>query len=72
MRSTLCLNALHCRICVIGMRTCFKHPHLKGDAMILLMWQDDVVGVARYIDACLERVHTLAGPTVGDQTSDQP
>ena len=25
LRSTLCLSALPCRICVIGMRFCFKH-----------------------------------------------
>ena len=23
--NSLCLSALHCRICVIGMRTCFTH-----------------------------------------------
>ena len=27
---------------------------------------------ARFIDACLERVYTSAGPPVGDQASDQP
>ena len=25
-------------------------------AMILFMWQDDIIGVARYVEACLERV----------------
>ena len=44
----------------------------QGDAMILFMWQDDIIGVARFIDACLERVYTSAGPPVGDQASDQP
>ena len=29
MENTLCLSALHCRICVIGMRTCFKHLKLE-------------------------------------------
>ena len=48
----------------------FQAPH--GDAMILFMWQDDIIGVARFIDACLERVYTSAGPPVGDQASDQP
>ena len=48
----------------------FKAPH--GDAMILFMWQDDIVGVARFIDACLERVYTSPGPPVEDQASDQP
>ena len=28
--------------------------------MILFMWQDDIIGVARFIDACLERVYTSA------------
>ena len=32
--------------------------------MILFMWQDDIIGVARFIDAYLERVyvHQLALP----------
>ena len=39
--------------------------------MIVFMWQDDIIGVARFIlkafiDACFERVYTLAGPPVGD------
>ena len=45
-------------------------PH--GDAMIFLMWQDDMIGVARFIDTCLKKVYTSAGPPVGDQASDQP
>ena len=44
----------------------------EGDAMILFMWQDDIIGVARYIDACSERVYTSAGHPVGDQASDRP
>ena len=40
--------------------------------MIFFMWQDDIMGVARFIAACLERVDTSAGPPVGDQASDQP
>ena len=39
-------------------------------AMILFMWQDDIIGAARFIDARLERVSTSAGPPVGDQASD--
>ena len=50
--------------------TCFRR--LRCDAMTLFMWQDDIIGVARFIDACLERVYTSAGPPVGDQASDQP
>ena len=48
----------------------FEAP--QGDAMILFMWQDDIIGVARFIDACLERVSTSTGPPVEDQASDQP
>ena len=48
----------------------FQAP--QGHAMILFMWQDDIIGVARFIDACLERVYTSAGPPMGDQASDQP
>ena len=46
----------------------FQAP--QNDAMILFMWQDDIIGVARFTDACLERVSTLAGPPMGDQASD--
>ena len=46
MRSILCLSALHCRICVIGMTNLFQAP--QGDAMILFMWQDDIIGVAQH------------------------
>ena len=51
----------------------FQAP--QGDAMILFSWQDDIIGVARFIDACLKTVYTAAssaGPPVGDQASDQP
>ena len=33
--------------------------------MILFMWQNDIIGVAHLIDACLGRVYTSAGPPVG-------
>jgi hypothetical protein len=48
----------------------FQAPHC--DAMSLLMWQDDIIGIARFIDVCLERVYISAGPPVGDQASDRP
>ena len=48
----------------------FQAP--QSDAMILFMWQDDIIGLAPFIDACLERVSTSAGPSAGDQASDQP
>ena len=37
----------------------FQAP--QGDGMILFRWQDDIIGVARFIDTCLERVYTSAG-----------
>ena len=44
-----------------------KRPHLfdsaQTDAMVLFMWQDDMIGVVRFIDECLERIL---------YTSDQP
>ena len=40
--------------------------------MFLFMWQDEIIGVAQFIDACLGRVYTSAGPSVGNQASDQP
>ena len=48
----------------------FQAP--QCDAMSRFMWQDDIIGVARFIDARLERVYTSTGPPVGDQASDQP
>jgi hypothetical protein len=41
-------------------------------AIILFMWQDDIIGVSQFIDAFLERECTSAGSPVGDQASDQP
>ena len=39
-----------------------KRPHLfegaQADAMVLFMWQDDMIGVVRFIDDCLERNST--------------
>ena len=44
-----------------------KRPHLfhgaQTNAMVLFMWQDDMIGVVRFIDECLERIL---------YTSDQP
>ena len=48
----------------------FQAP--QADAMTLFMWQVDIIGVARFIGACLGRVYPSAGPPVGGQTSDQP
>ena len=60
----------HCRILRDRCENLFQVS--QGDAMILFMWQDDIVGVVRFIDPCSERVYTSAGPLVGDQASDQP
>ena len=39
-----------------------KRPHLfdgaQTNAMVLFMWQDDITGVVRFIDECLERSST--------------
>ena len=48
----------------------FQTP--QGDAMIPFMRQDDIIGVARFIDACLKIVYTSAGPPVGDHAFDHP
>jgi hypothetical protein len=36
------------------------------------MRQDETIGVALFIDACLETVYTSAGPPLGDHALDQP
>ena len=62
------LQKLHCSC------TALLGQHCTGTAMILFMWQDDLIGVAHFIDACLELVYTSmsTGPTIGAQASDQP
>jgi hypothetical protein len=54
---------------------CHKYKNLfhtpQVDAMLLFMWQDDMSNVAWFIDACPERLYTLAGPLMEDQASDQ-
>ena len=49
------------------------YPHLfTGDpTMRQFMWQADLVGVAKFVDACLEMVYA-AGPSSVGQASDQP
>ena len=57
MRVAWCLSALHCR----DLRN--KGAHLfegaQADAMVLFIWQDDMIGVVRFIDECLERIRLL-------------
>ena len=37
--------------------------------MLAFMWQDDLIGIAKYINACLNRV---IPPPSGGSASDQP
>ena len=50
------------RLCSSALRNenLFQAP--QHDAMTLFMWQEDIIGVARFIDACLECTHQLALP----------
>ena len=64
------LSALHCRILRYKNKNLFHAP--RGDAMILLLRQDDIISVSRFTNACLERVYTSAGPRMGDQASASP
>ena len=57
-------------LCITGfaaVRDKRPHDHVfegpQADAMVLFRWQDDTVGVVRFIDECLERIL---------YTSDQP
>ena len=70
MRSTLYFECPALQDLHDNDKNLFKAPH--GDAMILFMWQDDIIGVARFIDVCLETVYTSAGPPAEDKASDQP
>ena len=40
-----------------------KRAHLfegaQADAMVLFIWQDDMIGVVRIIDECVERIRLL-------------
>ena len=59
MRSTLCLSALQGNAVALQ-DLCDRYENLfqahQVDAMILFIWQDDIIGVAWFIDACSERV----------------
>ena len=54
----LLLKGLEIVIAVQDLR--HKRPHLfeviHADAMILFMLQNDMIGVVRFIDECLERI----------------
>ena len=53
------------------LRDTYQHLFIGDPTMRQFMWQDDLVGVAKVIDACLEMV-SVAGPSSGGQASDQP
>ena len=57
--------ALHC------LRDTYQHLFVGDPTMRQFLWQHDLVGVAKFIDACLELVYA-AGPSSGGQASDQP
>ena len=50
---------------------CFREqwPHLSEgpQTMLAFMWQDDLIGVAKFVNACLQKMNRSEG-----QTSDQP
>ena len=50
MRSTLCFECPALQDLRDRYENLFQAP--QGDAMILFMRQDDIIGVAQFIDAC--------------------
>ena len=71
MRSTLCSSALHCSICMIGMRTFFKHlmvmPRFSSCRRMT-----SLVLLGSLAHAYKSVQYTSAGPPMGDQASEQP
>ena len=63
MRSTLSLNVLKCSVSESSGPTCLRGPQ----TMLDFMWQDDLIGVAKSVNACLHKMNSLEG-----QISDQP
>ena len=52
-----------------------KHPGLFGEhatTMLQFMWQDDIRGVAIFIQECLDRCYGANPDPEGGQASDQP
>ena len=47
----------------------FQAP--QGDAVMLFMWQDDIVGVARFVRMLRKCLH-ISWPSRGGQASNQP
>jgi len=54
-----------------SVRDTYRHLFVGDPTMRQFMWQDDLVGVAKFVDACMEMMYT-AGPSAGGQASDQP
>ena len=48
-------------------------PLFEGpDFMQDIMWQDDLSGVAKCVNVCLDNLSFSGGPSIGIRTSDQP
>ena len=54
-----------------SLRTTYQHLFVCAPTMRQFMWQRDIVGVAKFIDSCLETVYA-AGSSSESQASDQP
>ncbi len=42
------------------------HVPAQGDATVVLMWQDDILGVANSLAACMERSVLITWPVHGE------
>ena len=69
MRSMWYLNAQLCKVYAMNMLLCF----LDVCTMQQFLWQDDLVSVAKFIHACLDKMFSCAtGLSNDSQASDQP
>jgi len=46
----------------------FEGPDFLQD----IVWQDDLSGVAKIVNVCLDKAYSSGGPSIGNRTSDQP
>ena len=79
MHIGLCWTPTDCRLHAHEKHLAFECPALQDlrdryeylfqapqvDAMILFMWQDDIIGVAWFFDACLEKSVHNSWPSRG-------
>ena len=63
MRNILSLSAQSCSALGLQWAHLFQGPQ----TMQQFMWQDDKIGVAKFVNACLQKMNPCEG-----QTSDQP